>query len=563
MIWKLQNLKYLLLFSVLLTAACATPLAPEVEEEEADPAEVAIGERLFQETRFAQFFFAHNGSQVNSPLPAGDPVMAITEAVGREFPGPFAGMSMNCAACHMVDQQLQSPEGGMRTYADFARRSPIPAREDGKTTAPRNSPPLVNSALPRPGDLFLHFDGEFVSMEDLVRATFTGRNFGWLPGEQAQATAHLAKVVREDAGQDAIAQQFVAIPYRVLLAGTDPSIPLEFRLPEEFRIDVDKASDQQVFDAVAKLVAAYVNNLIFSQNAQGEFNGSPYDKFLTINHLPRKPNDGESDLDYSRRLIQALDNLEEIEFVDPLSKQFEFHQQDFAFGPEELAGMRIFFREPDAIPLGSEKVLAGGIGNCIACHAAPNFTDFSFHNTGVTQLEFDKIHGLGAFEALAIPDYATRSADPEAYLPPTAAHPNGKGIFLSVPAADKPGHTDLGLWNVFGNADIPKPQAALRELLCRRLEDPNAPCTVQDLLPLSIGLFKTPGLRDLDHSSPYMHNGQFDSFESVLMHYFQFSARAREGSMRNPPKEFLGMALREEDLLLLLKFLKALNEDYS
>lgn len=555
--------KLLGVFSMLAWVACATPLAPQAEEEDPDPAEVAIGERLFQETRFAQFFFSHSAGQVNLPLPAGDPVMAITEAVGQEFPGPFAGMSMNCAACHMVDQQLQAEGGGMRTYGDFARRSPIPERGDGKKTAPRNSPPLVNSALPRPGDLFLHFDGEFTSMEDLVRATFTGRNFGWLPGEQTQAVANLAKVVREDEGQDKIAQQFVAIPYRVLLAGTDPAIPQEFRLPEEFRIDVASASDQQIFDAVAKLVAAYVNNLIFSQNAQGEYNGSPYDKFLTINHLPRKPEEGESDLDYSRRLIQALDNLEEIQFVDPLSKQFEFHQQEFAFGPEELEGMRIFFREPDAIPLGVEEVVGGGIGNCIACHAAPNFTDFSFHNVGVTQLEYDKIHGLGTFEALPIPDFATRSADPEAYLPPTAAHPEGTGMFLSVPAADRPGFTDLGVWNVFGNADIPKPQVALREMLCRRMEDPNASCTAQELLPHSIGLFKTSNLRDLDHSSPYMHTGQFDGLEDVVMHYFQFSAKAREGSMRNPPKEFLGIALREEDLLLLLKFLKALNEDYS
>lgn len=560
---KFKNLKSLLLLALLFLSACASPLLPEAEEEEADPAEVAIGERFFQETRFAQFFFDRGGPNVNLPLPAGDPVMALTEAVGQEFPGPFAGMSMNCVACHMVDQQLNTPSAGMRAYADFARRSPIPEREDGKKTAPRNSPSLVNSSLMRAGDFFLHFDGEFASMEDLVRGTYTGRNFGWLPTERAQAIAHIARVVREDDGQDPIALSIVNIPYKVLLAGTDSSIPEDFRLPEEFRIDVDRASDQEVLNAVAKLVSAYVNNLVFSQNAQGEFNASPYDKFLTINHLPRKPNEGESDLEYSRRLMKALENLEEIQFVDPLSQKFEFHKQDFAFGPEELEGMRIFFREPEEIPLANEKVVAGGIGNCISCHAAPNFTDFNFHNTGVTQLEYDKIHGLGAFESLVIPDFATRSADPEAYLPPTAAHPGGSGVFLSVPSEDFPGRTDLGMWNVFGNADIPVPQAAMRELLCRRIEDPNSPCTAQELLPLSVALFKTPGLRDLDHSSPYMHTGQFDDFESVVMHYFQFSGKAREGSMRNPPAEFLGMALREDDLQLLLKFLKALNEDYS
>ncbi|HBH81667.1 MAG TPA: hypothetical protein DDY39_17720, partial [Nitrospira sp.] len=52
-------------------------------------------------------------------------------------PGPFKGRSMNCRACHLVDDVLEAPGGGMRSYTDFARRSPIPARADGKTVAVR------------------------------------------------------------------------------------------------------------------------------------------------------------------------------------------------------------------------------------------------------------------------------------------------------------------------------------------------------------------------------------------------------------------------------------------
>jgi len=79
----------------------------------------------------------------------------------------------------------------------------------------------------------------------------------------------------------------------------------------------------------------------------------------------------------------------------------------------------------------------------------------------------------------------------------------------------------------------------------------------------SIGIFKTPGLRDLGSGGPYMHNGQFDSLDDVAMHYFQFSGKAREGLMRNPPQEFAGMALSQEELPALVKFLKSLNEDYE
>ncbi len=112
-------------------------------------AQADVGERLFVETRFAQFFKAHlpPGGNVNDPLPAGDPVVAKVLLPGGNPLGvasPFAGMSMNCRSCHFVDEFVGIPGGSMRTYTDFAVRSPIPSRPDGKLTAPRNSPPLVN-----------------------------------------------------------------------------------------------------------------------------------------------------------------------------------------------------------------------------------------------------------------------------------------------------------------------------------------------------------------------------------------------------------------------------------
>ncbi len=131
----------LLLYGALLCA----------QEEAPDPAEIVIGERLFLETRFAQFVMIalDTGQDVNTPLNTGDPVMEETVTTSDPLPGPFAGQSMNCRACHLVDEQVEIPSGGMRTYSDFARRSPVPEREDGKRVAMRNSPPLVNAALAR------------------------------------------------------------------------------------------------------------------------------------------------------------------------------------------------------------------------------------------------------------------------------------------------------------------------------------------------------------------------------------------------------------------------------
>ena len=108
-----------------------------------------VGERLFLDTRFAQTFkvFVDNGGNVNN-ADVGDSVVATLETVGAPInPGPFKGTSMNCRTCHLVDDALSSPGGGMRAYADFAHRTPIPARTDGMTHTPRNSPSLVNSSL--------------------------------------------------------------------------------------------------------------------------------------------------------------------------------------------------------------------------------------------------------------------------------------------------------------------------------------------------------------------------------------------------------------------------------
>ncbi len=594
-----------------------TPVSSVVHAQEGpgDPPEITIGERLFLETRFAQFFnqFLAGGASVNDPLPAGDPVMNTTVTIGEPLPGPFAGLSMNCRACHLVDEHVETPGGTMRTYADFARRSPVPARGDGATTAPRNSPSLVNATLPRAGGLLLHFDAEFASTADLVKDTFTGRNFGWLPGERALAIAHLARVVREDDGTGGLAQDFGGLPYAVVLTGIDSTIPEEFRLPEEFRVNVATASDADIFRAVSKLVSAYTEGLVFSQDETGAFNLSPFDVFLEKNGLPRKPATRETSLEYSRRLLTLIKRLERdsrlswvtnnphkkhrrhhrhLKFVkrNPATEdgKFQFHDQPFKFGQEELQGLKIFFAEPSTIPSVSESLKRGKTGNCIACHQAPTFTDFRFHNTGTTQAEYDRIHGPGTFAHLRFPDLRERNANYDQYLPATEQHPHAQGPFRAVPVTTNPKLTDLGLWNVLANPDFPASQPRIRRILCvdsltAGLPGLNVPsaqadealdrviesaafagrCSAEALLPTSVAVFKTPGLRDLGHSAPYMHNGQFDTLEQIVNFYRGSSALARQGTLRNGAAELKGIVLTDVDVAPLAAFLRALNEDYE
>lgn len=553
------------------SGAIATPGQPASAGRPAfDPPEVTNGERLFLETRFAQFFKAYldAGGTVNTPLPAGDPVMNLTVTTGSGLPGPFAGLSMNCRACHLVDEHVGTPGGGMRTYGDFARRSPIPARADGKTTAPRNSPPLVNASLARAVGTLFHFDGEFPTMTGLTAATFTSRNFGWLAGERDQAIAHVARIVREDDGTGALAQEFGGLPLAVMLTGNGQAIPKDFRIPPAFRVNVARATDQEIFDGVVRLVSAYVEQLVFSQDNAGHFNLSPFDVFLTRNGFPRKPAENESDLDYSRRLrslITAREQAGTIQFVfgnpNTTDGKLQFHDQEFRFGPDELLGLKLFLAEPASASPSPDDVSRGGVGNCLACHAAPTFTDFKLHNTGTAQTEYDTVHGNGQFARLAIPDLAERNAHPEFYLPATHEHPHYLEPFRAIPDTADPRLTDLGIWNIFANPDMPSTQATIRALLCQ--EQP-APCpSDSNLLPASIARFKTPGLRDLGHSAPYMHNGQFDRLEDVVAFYIDSANLARQGNLRNGAPALAGIILDRRDIANLTAFLKSLNEDYE
>ena len=80
--------------------------APGFPPVRLDPAKVAIGERLFLETRFSQFFFAHAKGDPNPALANGDRVVESTVTTGAPLPGPFAGFAMNCRACHLVNEHF-------------------------------------------------------------------------------------------------------------------------------------------------------------------------------------------------------------------------------------------------------------------------------------------------------------------------------------------------------------------------------------------------------------------------------------------------------------------------
>ncbi len=606
-----------------------------------DTPETLFGERLFLETRFSQYFAAYSSGEVNRPLAKGDPVVAQVRnpRAGVSYPSPFAGKSINCRSCHFVDEFSSLVGGVNRTYCDFLPRTPIPDRGDGQTVTIRNSRNMVDDFPPHRAAILLHGDGEFASVDSLVEGTLTGRDMGWLPDEQSKAIHHIAKIIREDDGHDELGQQYGG-SYAKLMLGSAADIPDQFRLASDFRIDVSTASDPQIFNEVARLISAYLDSLRLERTAEGIHSGSAYDMFLAKNNLPAQPAPDESDVEYSQRLLQKVDELQNPKFVMAYERWLRFHPHVAQFGKQELTGLKLFLRQgAPASPGLAEKSLAekslaekisaanrippffllAGLplfglllgrargkrkrpsdwivavavglflcammaaamnspaavaqaaanstshsdtithaGNCFRCHPAPEFTDTRFHNTGAAQEEYDSVHGAGSFAQLPVPSYAECRRHPDRYLPATPTHPHATGVFRSIPIISNASATDLGMWNVFANPDYPEVQSEMRRLLCD-----DGPCDPKLQLPRTIAIFRTPGLRDLGHSAPYLHTGRMTTVEDVLHFYLRMSALARDGQLRNPDPELSRISLDEQDLVALAAFLRSLDEDYD
>jgi cytochrome c peroxidase len=413
---------------------------------------------------------------------------------------------------------------------------------------------MVDSFTARSGPLFLHFDGEFATGNDLVIGTMTGRNFGWLPAQYNQAIAHIAKIVREDdGGSQLAADRLNGLSYSVIFKGTDPRITPDLLLPPSQRLDVSTATDLQIVQEVALCINQYMEDLLFQRDSFGRYIGSPYDNFLRVNHLPQAPLAGESKASYNQRLYQQVLALKNPVYVTSADGSFQYHAQTYQFGALELQGLKIFLASATA---GSTNAHAG---NCAACHQAPDFSDFAFHNTGVSQEEYDAVHGSGAFMTLLIPNNTDRLASYDAYLPATANHPDATETLRHAADISNPAFADLGLWNIYLNPEFPNPQTNLASFVCAAGKD----CSVDKGLPSTIAQFKTPVLRDLEDSAPYFHNGSAPRFNDVLNHYIHMSQLAQSGAMRNAPPEFANMSLGQDDVAALVAFLKSLTEDYD
>jgi cytochrome c peroxidase len=149
-----------------------------------------------------------------------------------------------------------------------------------------------------------------------------------------------------------------------------------------------------------------------------------------------------------------------------------------------------------------------GEARCISCHGGPLFTDLEFHDTGVPGVPGAPVDDPGrsrGLEALGASEFGVRSD-----------------------------------WS----------------------DDPEGPAGVKvDFLPGAShghgpGEFKTPSLRSVATTAPYMHNGVFQTLEEVVAFYV-----TREGARRTGTTEkiLMPLDLTAEDQADLVAFLRSLT----
>lgn len=78
--------------------------------------------------------------------------------------------------------------------------------------------------------------------------------------------------------------------------------------------------------------------------------------------------------------------------------------------------------------------------------------------------------------------------------------------------------------------------------------------------PDGFGMFKTPGLRNVERTAPYMHNGAFKTLEEVVEFYNDGGGRGRGQNPYSQDSKVAKLDLTEQQKKDLVAFLKSLND---
>jgi cytochrome c peroxidase len=169
-----------------------------------------------------------------------------------------------------------------------------------------------------------------------------------------------------------------------------------------------------------------------------------------------------------------------------------------------------------------------GKAACIECHHGPLFSDGDFHNTGVPETELARPKEAECTHAKCdCTDPDSKSCAPWGALDGLRKLPDNPWLRTSK------------------HSDDPTDDSRAHHLT-RELTD--------DLR----GAWRTPSLRNLAQTAPFMHNGAYRTLEEVIWHYDQGGTSSGAASEYKSPV-MQALHLDERDVRDLVAFLDALN----
>ncbi len=181
-----------------------------------------------------------------------------------------------------------------------------------------------------------------------------------------------------------------------------------------------------------------------------------------------------------------------------------------------------------------------GKAGCSDCHNTPLFSDDSFHNVGVGQT------------GTAVPTEADCPAGGVCDCAPVSpTHMGGPKNCLPWGARDgiqklkANGFRRDSMWS---DAPAQDPTSAFSVALA-----------AADLSTIPIGAYRTPGLRNVALTAPYMHDGSIATLADVVWHYSQGIAEPNTPGAQASP--FKALYLSADEQASLVSFLESLNCD--
>jgi cytochrome c peroxidase len=221
---------------------------------------------------------------------------------------------------------------------------------------------------------------------------------------------------------------------------------------------------------------------------------------------------------------------------------------DEALEPEQLLGLLAFIRRVDSTdPVFTAEI---GVGNCVACHAGPEFTEAAF--TSLFEEE-DEPELLEAEEMPELIDGNLFVGEETAYLDVGFSN-------IGV----RPTSEDLGRGGEASGYPLSFTRQALLGLgFAPELPECGGPdqeaCPEGERVAVD-GAFKVPGLRNVALTGPYFHNGGEASLEDVV-EFYDRRGNYGDDNIADLERNMARVTITELDEDPLVEFLESLTDE--